>query len=164
MHHITAEQFKQALGSFVSGVTVITARQPDGSPYGVTISAFAALSLAPRLVSFALNRDGNSHQILSAASSFAIHILAEGQEELSAHFARHGHLWDPIDHTWDADGLPVLSGALSRLSCRKMAQITPQEQPVGDHDLFIGEILASTTDLSRRPLVYFRSHYHGLAA
>ena len=164
MHHITADQFKQALGSFPSGVTIITARRPDGGLHGVTVSSFAALSLTPRLVSFAINRDGDSHAVLSACTHFAITILAEGQEALSTRFARNGQLWDDsIAYTLDAEGLPVFTGAVAHLSCRKLAQVAPADHPVGDHDIVIGELLAVTTDPARRPLLYFRGDYQRLA-
>lgn len=163
MHHIPAEQFKQALGSFPSGVTVITARRPDGGPHGVTVSSFAALSLTPRLISFAITRNGESHTVLSAATHFAVHILAEGQEALSTHFARKGQAWDTVPHTTGPHGLPLLSGCVAQLCCCKAAQITPADHPVGDHDILIGEILSVTTDPKRRPLLYFRGDYTSLA-
>jgi 3-hydroxy-9,10-secoandrosta-1,3,5(10)-triene-9,17-dione monooxygenase reductase component len=163
MHHITAEQFKQAMGSFPSGVTIVTARRPDGGLHGVTVSSFAALSLTPRLVSFAINQDGDSHTVLSAATHFAIHILGEGQEALSSHFARQGQVWDGIGHSLDSAGLPVFAGTVARLSCRKVAQITPTHHPVGDHDILIGELMAVATDPTRRPLLYFRGDYGTLA-
>jgi flavin reductase (DIM6/NTAB) family NADH-FMN oxidoreductase RutF len=162
MHNITPDQFKQALGSFASGVTIVTARRPDGGLHGVTVSSFASLSLTPRLITFAITRDGDSHAVLSATDRFAIHILATGQEPLSNHFARQGQVWDGIPYELDADGLPMLPDVVARLSCLKAAQIAPDAQPVGDHDLLIGEIVDVMVDPQRQPLLYFRGDYRSL--
>jgi len=148
--------FRKALGSFASGVTVITATDPQvGTPVGVTVSAFSSLSLDPPLVLFCLGRTGSCVGAIEAAGRFAVNILADDQRDLSARFA------GPVesrwcDLAWEAlpGGSPALPGALTVLDCRLSRTVEG-----GDHLVFIGEVEAIRSREGARPLIYQGGSY-----
>src|SRR6185436_12526097 len=134
--------FKLAMSHFPSGVTVVTTEH-DGKPYGLTVSAFASLSLHPPLVLVSIEKQVKSHDAIAAAGKFGVSILARNQAELSGRFASR------IDDK--------LAGAITTLECRVHAQL-----PGGDHTIFVGEVAEAKT-AEGDPLVYYRSAYRDLA-
>ncbi len=154
-----SREFRNALGGFVTGVTVVTTRAPDGMPIGITANSFNSVSLDPPLVLFSLDRRAYSLAAFVAAQAFAIHVLADGQGELSRIFARAlADKWTGIDfETW-ATGTPILVGALARFECR-----THAIHEGGDHLIFVGEVLRFDHRPEARPLAYFRGAYAKLA-
>lgn len=152
--------FRQALGAFASGVTVITAIDPaSGAPVGVTVSAFASLSLQPPLVLFCLGRDGSCLAAIEAAGRCGINILAEPQRDLSNRFAGPvGARW--TDQSWSPlpGGAPALPGCLVTLDCRLV-----RTEPGGDHLIFIVEVEGIHPGGGERPLLHHRGAYLDLA-
>jgi flavin reductase (DIM6/NTAB) family NADH-FMN oxidoreductase RutF len=135
-------------------VTVITARDAEGHPHGVTISSFSSLSLKPQLVMVCIDlRSGVLGHFLESAH-FAINILAEHQEEHSRRFASisesrfHGIDWHEAE-----SGAPLLDGALAHLECA-----TTRWFEAGDHVVLIGEVLRAGYR-EGKPLVFFASKY-----
>ena len=133
----TAHQraFRDALGHFATGVTVITTHSDKG-PLGITANSFAALSLDPALVMWAPARFSRRFDAFAEASHFAIHVLAEDQLWLARHFARDG-----LDFALDGvgegvGGVPLLPGCLARFECARHAV-----HPGGDHAIVVGEVL-----------------------
>jgi flavin reductase (DIM6/NTAB) family NADH-FMN oxidoreductase RutF len=155
---ITQDRFRQALGRFASGVTVVTTHEA-GAPIGLTVSSFASLSLDPPLVLVAIDRRVRANAAIGQTGAFAVNILTAGQEWLSRQFATRnvdrfaGVAWQP----GAALGLPLLDGALAQLECR-----LHQTLPGGDHTIFVGEVVAAELG-DAAPLLYFRSAYRGLA-
>jgi 3-hydroxy-9,10-secoandrosta-1,3,5(10)-triene-9,17-dione monooxygenase reductase component len=146
------------LGRYVTGVTIVTCRAPDGEPVGLTCNSFNALSLAPPLVLWSLRQVSPSLPAFREAAHFAINVLAESQVELSRRFA--SALPDKFagDAAW-RDGLggaPVLTGAAAVLECERAA-----EHAAGDHCLFIGRV-RRMADLATPPLLFHGGHYHML--
>ncbi|MEP7281170.1 MAG: flavin reductase family protein [Rubrivivax sp.] len=146
------------LGRYVTGVTIVTCRAPDGEPIGLTCNSFNALSLDPPLVLWSLRQASPSLPAFKAAAHFAINVLAESQVELSRRFA--SALPDKFagDAAW-RDGLggaPVLTGAAAVLECERAA-----EHATGDHCLFIGRV-QRMADLVTPPLLFHGGHYHML--
>ncbi len=146
--------FRRVCGRFPTGVTVITVRDAEGHPHGVTISSFSSLSLDPRLVMVCLDlRSGVLGHFLES-THFAINILAEHQEEHSRRFASisesrfHGVDWREAE-----SGVPLLDGSLAQLECR-----TTRWFEAGDHVVLIGEVLRAGYR-EGKPLVYFASNY-----
>ena len=154
---IDQDEFRRVLGHFASGVTVVTTRHEDVY-YGITVSAFASLSLDPPLVLICIEQQAPSHAALQAAGSFAVNILAEDGEYLSRHFAsREIDKFDGIAYHIGVTGAPLLNDALATLECRIVQQVQG-----GDHTIFMGEVLGASTHQGK-PLIYYRSGYHQLA-
>jgi flavin reductase (DIM6/NTAB) family NADH-FMN oxidoreductase RutF len=150
--------FKLLMSNFLSGVTVVTTAW-NGRLYGITVSAFASLSLEPTLVLIAIDHTATSHAALAGGEYFAVNMLAEDQEELSVRFAAHddGHKFDGIGYRLSARGLPILDGVLAHAECRLANSL-----PGGDHTIFVGEVLAGEAR-EGMPLGYFCGGYRRLA-
>lgn len=148
---------RKIFGRFATGITVVTARAGE-LLHGMTANAVSSLSLDPPLVLVAVDRRAAMHGILQSAGAYALNILAEDQQELSARFAKSGpkDLSD-LELRTAVTGAPLLAGTLGWVDCQ-LAQVVPG----GDHDLFIGEILAGEF-ADGRPLLYFAGQYRRLA-
>ncbi len=148
-------EFRQTLGHWPSGVTVVTMRQGD-TTHGITVSAFSSLSLEPPLVGIAIARKARSHGFLQRVERFGVSVLREDQRGLSEHFAgRPSELeGSPFE---EYEGLPVLRGAVAHLACDIV-----QSVDVGDHTLYVGRIEAASVS-DEAPLVYHRGGYHRLS-
>src|SRR3569623_404748 len=131
-------EFRKALGSFATGVTIITTRGADGSPIGLTVNSFNSVSLNPPLVLWSLAATSLSLTIFRAASHWAVHVLASDQESLSGRFARRGEdKFSGRTIEEGAGGVPLLTGCAARFECR-----TAFQYEGGDHVIFVGEVLA----------------------
>lgn len=148
--------FRQALGRFASGVTVVTMRGDDGEVRGITVSAFLSLSLSPPLVGVAIGQRASAHALLERLPRFAVSVLSAEQEGLSNHFA--GRIDDLTDDPFAslADH-PVIGGSLAQLVCRVVDRV-----PTGDHTLIVGEIEAIRLN-EGAPLAYYRGDYRRLS-
>jgi flavin reductase (DIM6/NTAB) family NADH-FMN oxidoreductase RutF len=148
---------RRIMGHFATGVTVVTARH-HGKIFGMTANAVTSLSLDPSLVLVAVDKTAAMHATLTASRHYALNILSESQEHLSRRFALRGPK-EVDDVTWitASSGAPILADALAWVDCR-LAEILPG----GDHDIFIGEILAGDCR-DGLPLVYFCGQYRRLA-
>jgi len=158
---VDTRQFRDALARFATGITVVTSPAADG-PHGVTINAFASLSLKPPLVLVCIEHGRYTLKVLEAARVFAANVLAEGQEPLSRFFSTDSrpegpHAFDGIPYRPGRLGTPVLDGCLAVVECRVTAQY-----PGGDHTIFVGEVEAAEVFPGRRPLVYYDRSYHTL--
>lgn len=149
--------FRQLLGRFATGVTIVTLTLPDGQPAGMTANSLASVSLDPPLVLVCIDHAAELYASLLAAPGFVINILEASQETLSRRFAtRHLNRFDGIGYHTSADGQPVLDGVLAHIECSPHATF-----PAGDHTIVVGRVLrGDTTDGA--PLVYFRGGYTGL--
>ena len=148
---------RRIFGHFATGVTVVTAQQ-NGEIYGMTANAVTSLSLHPPLVLVAVDKTAAMHASLTGCRHFAVNILSDAQEHLSRRFAMRGPK-EVNDLTWitAASGAPILADALGWVDC-KLAEILAG----GDHDIFIGEILAGDCR-DGLPLLYFGGKYRRLA-
>ena len=149
------------MGCFTTGVAVVSARDADLGPFGLTINSLTSVSLDPPLVLFCLDKSAFLHAAFRRAELFAINILAEGQENISRHFADRRHHAMP-KNMWDRpkQDCPILRGTLGWALARPYASYKG-----GDHTILVGEVI----DLHKRggtkePLVYFRGRYRDLAA
>lgn len=154
---VAPQQFRDALARWASGVTIITARSGD-EPVGMTAASFSSLSLDPPLVLVCIARSARSHDPLTEAGGFAVHILGRGQDEMSATFATPGA--DKFAAYKDERGAfdaPLLPFGVARLQCERHALLDG-----GDHTILVGRVLnveLAGTD----PLVYCNRSYHRLA-
>ncbi|QXQ17043.1 flavin reductase family protein [Pseudomonas tolaasii] len=153
--------FREALGHYASGITVITSHVDD-EPVGFTCQSFYSVSVSPPLVSFSVMRSSASYPRIRQAGRFAVNILSGEQVGISNRFARRGtDKWQGVD--WQASplGNPILGGSLHWLDCEVHA-----EHVAGDHLIVIGEVKALSLQeaASARPLLYFKGQYCNLAA
>ena len=153
---IDEARFRQAMGYFASGVTVVTTEH-EGRQYGVTVSSFTSLSLQPKLVLICLDQSNNTQHAIQAAGGFVVNILDKGQEHLSRRFSsREEDKFTGV--AWHAGhlALPVLEGVLAVVECRLANTL-----PGGDHTIFVGEVIDATVS-EGTPLLYYRRGYHEL--
>jgi 3-hydroxy-9,10-secoandrosta-1,3,5(10)-triene-9,17-dione monooxygenase reductase component len=130
-----ATEFRKALGTFATGVTIITARAPDGAKIGLTANSFNSVSLDPPLVLWSLANNAMSFDAFRSASHWAVHVLGADQEDLSGRFARRGEdKFAGLDTDEGEGGVPLLRGCAARFQCR-----TASQYQGGDHLIFIGE-------------------------
>lgn len=149
-----AAEFRKALGSFATGVTIITTRAPDGTPVGLTANSFNSVSLNPPLVLWSLANTSMSLATFRAAQHWAVHVLATDQEELSARFAKRGESkFAGLDVEEGAGGVPMLQGCSARFQCK-----TAFQYEGGDHVIFLGEVLAFDR-CDAAPLVFHGGRY-----
>ena len=149
--------FKTALSRWATGVTVITTRSPPGELAGFTASSFSSLSLDPPLVLFCLGDSSVSLPAFQAADAFAVHILADGQQDISRRFAEiGGNKFRDLSFREGNRSVPLLQGCLAVLECRKV-----QVYSGGDHRVFLGEVEAVHLN-EGAPLIYYRSEYRTL--
>jgi flavin reductase (DIM6/NTAB) family NADH-FMN oxidoreductase RutF len=156
---VQGDVFKQALASWASGVTIVTARHGD-EVQGMTVSAFSSVSLDPPLVLVCAERSTITHGLIERAGAFSVSILARDQHALSNRFASKQHEHERfvgLECCDGSTGCPRIPGAIAWLDCRVVQTVR-----AGDHVVYIGEV--ETAELSERsPLVYFRGRYASLA-
>jgi len=158
MHGVDPALFRQLLGRFATGVTVLTTRGPHGRPIGMTASSVASVSLHPPLLVVSVDRQHDMHAALQTATRFVLNVLAADQEHISRRFASEDpDRFDGIGYQENRHGIAVLDGVLASIECEKQA-----EAPGGDHTVFFGLVTGgSVTD--RPPLLYYRGGYANLA-
>ena len=150
---IDGGRFREVLGHFATGVTVVTALE-DGEPVGFTCQAFTSLSIDPPLVALAPAKSSTSWPRIARAGAFCVNILAEDQEAICRDFAvSGGDKFTGVGWHRGASGAPVLGGALAWVECRFV-----RAHDAGDHELVIGRVLDLGV-VAGRPLVYFRGGF-----
>lgn len=151
--------FRDTLGLFVTGVTVITARDADGTPVGLTANSFNSVSLDPPLVLWSIGLNALSLDAFVKARGFAVHILREDQADLSQRFAQTGiDKFADLEMDSGLNDVPLLPDCAARLECVPFAQ-----HPAGDHILFIAKVQRLASDPASMPLVYHGGRYAELA-
>lgn len=156
---IDPKLFTRVLGSFASGVAIVTAFDDD-DPVGLTAQSFMSLSIDPPLVMFCPQRTSTSWPRIERARHFAANILAEGQESLGTQFARSGtDKFAGVSWAAGPSGAPLLDGVLAHIDCRIEAV-----HEGGDHLIVVGRVLHLAADTRQKPLVFFRSSFESLAA
>jgi flavin reductase len=153
-----SSEFRQALGTFATGVTVITTRGED-EPYGMTANAFTSVSLDPPLILVCVISGTTGAEMIERNGVFAVNILAADQETLSRYFAskerpRGQHAFREIPHTDGATGSPILQGSAGHLECRLAAK-----HEAGDHVIYIGEVLSLDVAPDAKPLLFHGGRY-----
>ena len=137
----SADALRAALSEFATGVTIVTTAQADGTPVGLTVNSFNAVSLTPPLVLWSLDKSSRTIDAFTANDCFAVHILAADQEALAMRFAsRDQDRFAGLDTTAGMGGVPLIPGALACLQYRVHQQVE-----AGDHIIFIGWVSTVTT-------------------
>jgi 3-hydroxy-9,10-secoandrosta-1,3,5(10)-triene-9,17-dione monooxygenase reductase component len=158
---IEPSHFREALGHYASGITVITSLV-DGEPVGFTCQSFYSVSMSPPLVSFSVKSTSGSYPKIRQAGRFAVNILSEEQVGISNQFAQRGtDKWRGIGRQDSPLGNPLITGSLHWLDCEIYA-----EHAAGDHLIVIGEVKALDVQqvAATQPLLYFKGQYRNIAA
>lgn len=148
---------RNAFGAFATGVTVVTTRQPDGTPRGFTANSFTSVSLDPPLLLVCLAKTAHSADVFAEAPHFAVNILAEDQKAVSGLFAsRAPDKFAQCAWTPGPAEMPLIDGALAQFSCA-----SHQLVDAGDHLILIGRVNHFAT-AEGQPLGYFRGNYFSI--
>ena len=151
---IDSATFRSVLGRFVSGVTIVTARDASDGDHGMTASAFSALSLDPPLVLVCIGHDTTLHPVLLERDELAFSILTASQEAIARRFAEKlDNRFDGIGFTRGITGAPLIEGALAVIEAR-----IAHRYRGGDHTIFVSEVIAASAAIGD-PLVYYRGGY-----
>ena len=149
---LSSAEFRQALGQFATGVTVVTACDADGEPVGLTVSSFNSVSLQPPLVLWSLNRSSQAMPVFSGIARYAIHVLGAHQLALAERFAGpREQRWVGLSHGWSAAGVPLLEGCLARFECRHRSA-----HEEGDHVILVAQVERCHSADGLQPLLYHR--------
>lgn len=155
---LDSKEQRRILGKFATGVTVASTKIGDET-WGMTANAVTSLSLDPPLIILCIQKDSQSLDKFKEAGCYALNILAADQQEISDRFAFKGPKdFSDLDTTTAETGAPILSGSLGWIDC-KLKEILPG----GDHDIFIGEIVAAAAPEEGQPLLYFSGKYAQLS-
>jgi flavin reductase len=154
--------FRQAMGSFPTGVTVVTVASDDGNMHGVTVNSFSSVSLDPMLVMVCLTETSRGVGLIERAGAFVVNVLSAGQQDLSRWFAdRHrpvgSAMFDGVPFEPGATGCPVLADAAASFDCRLR-----QSHSAGDHLIVLGEVVALVHRPHLEPLLFHSGTYKSL--
>jgi 3-hydroxy-9,10-secoandrosta-1,3,5(10)-triene-9,17-dione monooxygenase reductase component len=151
---IDSRQFRDALGSFATGITIVTTRTADGVDIGVTANSFNSVSLSPPMVLWSLSKSSHSRPAFAAAAHFAVHVLSASQELMATRFAQRGvDKFAGLAVQRGPDSIPLLDGCSARFQCR-----TTYRYEGGDHEIIVGEVVAFDA-YNLPPLAYHRGRY-----
>jgi flavin reductase (DIM6/NTAB) family NADH-FMN oxidoreductase RutF len=151
----SAREFRAALGMFATGVTIVTARDPEGRFVGLTANSFASVSLDPPLVLWSLARGAASMPAFARGSHHAINILAADQRALAERFAaKSADRFAGIAWREGAGGAPLLEGAAAVFECFNRSQYEE-----GDHVIFVGEVERCERHAGASPLIFHGGRY-----
>ncbi|MEU9406774.1 flavin reductase family protein [Streptomyces sp. NPDC048281] len=156
MPTVTSDEYRDLIGRFASGVTVVTTLC-EGIPYGTTASSLTSVSLTPPLLLVCMNRSSATGRAIASSGHFAVNVLAEDQAELSHHFARQGSTFDDHPFRPGDRGAPVLPDALASFECRVTDEVV-----AGTHVVIVGEV-ERAGGRAGLPLAYFRGRFGRLS-
>lgn len=146
--------FRDALGCFATGVTVVTTLDSQGWPIGVTANSYNSVSLDPPLVLWSLARSSGAMPAFLQSASFAIHVLSEAQEALALRFAARGSdKFLGLEYRMDGNGTPLLDDCAARFACE-----TAHRYEGGDHMIFVGRVLDFTRG-DHKPLLFHHGRF-----
>lgn len=158
---ISQEEFRQALGHFATGVTVITVFRGQGLVHGMTANAFASVSLDPPLVLVCVERTARSFPLLLEQKRFGVNVLREDQQALARYYADAAQDHETAQHLGvryetTPRGTPLLADCLARLECTLVAT-----HEAGDHTIFVAEVERASVQ-GGRPLLFYRGKFPSL--
>jgi len=158
---VTQAEFRQAMGCFATGITVITLDE-EGKVHGMTANAFTSVSLEPQLVLVCVDKKARTHAHLHAKQRFGVNVLARHQRAISEYYANPARTHDRAEEEAGArferttHGTPVLHGALAYFECHLHST-----QDAGDHTIFIAEV-EDVVVREGDPLLFHRGQYRAM--
>ena len=155
----SAETFREACAKFATGVAVATVRASDGTPHGLTVSSFTAVSIEPPLILVCIDYACTFLEHFRASTHFGVNVLAEPQRELSVIFAEKPEgRFNGVDWYSSPSGVPLLQNCLTNIECRVSSIIE-----AGDHAIFLAQVVEAESR-DGEPLLYFNRDYRSLGA
>jgi flavin reductase (DIM6/NTAB) family NADH-FMN oxidoreductase RutF len=150
------------MGSFPTGVTVVTVACDDGDMHGITVNSFSSVSLDPMLVLVCLNETSRGVSLLARTGAFAVNVLSAGQQDLARWFANRDRpagprMFDGVPFEPGVTGCPVLADATASFECRLR-----QSHRAGDHLIVLGEVVALVHRPQLEPLIFHAGSYKSL--
>jgi len=153
MQTIDPKRFRSVMGTFPTGVAVITTTW-NGELFGATINSLTSVSLQPSMLLFCTSEGSATGAAICRRGLFSVNILGQHQSDLSARFTgQPNNRFEDLAIAFSADGLPLLQGAAAQLCC-SVAAI----HRAGDHDIILGEVL-SGDEIACSPLVFHKGAY-----
>jgi len=151
---IDPRDFRNALGTYATGVTIITAAGEDAKPYGITCNSFASVSLNPPLVLWSLVLYSSSLSAFQNASHFAVNVLGVSQQALANKFAKSSDdKFAGVEWTQGLGNAPLIAGSVANFQCRAVNRYYG-----GDHVIFLGAVEAYSYN-TNEPLLFARGGY-----
>ena len=151
------KNFRQCLGKFATGVSVVSCRDENGKTCGITVNSFSSVSLEPPLVLWNAAKSSASLASYLAAEYFGISLLSTAQQEIAVGFATSGNgIFEPSSSHSTANGVPLINDALATFECKHY-----KNYECGDHHIIIGEVIDFRSS-DRDPLLFFGGQYTGL--
>lgn len=152
----SSRDFRNALGCFATGVTVVTTRKADGTAVGMTANSFSSVSLDPPLVLWCIDKSSDTLADFEASDQFAINVLSAEDMNVSNEMAKPGRigLEQHVTGVGATTGLPIVETALATFECE-----VEHRHPGGDHIIMVGRVVGFTSTTEGDPLLYFRSKY-----
>lgn len=147
-----SRQFRNALGCFGTGVTIVTTAY-GGTPLGITVNSFASVSLDPALVLWSPAKQSYRFAQFESAQHYAIHVLDQSQADLSARFARDAQSFDQCAWRWSDNKVPLIENCVARFECQRMSS-----HDGGDHAIVVGKVLRAA-NFGGEPLMFFGGQY-----
>jgi len=155
---VPSDEFRRVLSHFATGVTIVTTRDADGRPTGLTVSAFCSVSLDPPQVLVCVDHKSQTYPALRERGRFAVNVLSADHEEVSRRFASTRlDKFEGLAYRTGVLDVPLIAGALAQLECT-----TVNVHVEGDHTIFIGRVEESHVDAGD-PLLYYKGKYQRLA-
>jgi flavin reductase (DIM6/NTAB) family NADH-FMN oxidoreductase RutF len=146
--------FKEVMGNYPTGVTIVTTKTKSGEPVGLTVNSFASVSLDPTLILWSIDHRVSSLKEFTEGEGFAVHVLAGDQQELCSTFAsKNVDRFSTCEWSYSKNNLPIIEGAFGVLECKVFQTIE-----AGDHTILIGEVLDIQKN-DKEPMMYHRRHF-----
>jgi flavin reductase (DIM6/NTAB) family NADH-FMN oxidoreductase RutF len=154
---IDPQELRRVMGHFATGVTVITTKDQEGIPNGLTANAFLSLSLNPPLVLISVDKSAQCYSCFECMNGFTVNFLSEEQEEISRRFATKGiDKFAGLEWREGTNGAAILHGVLGYVECK-----IRECHDGGDHTIVVGEIVGANAS-GERPLLFFKGKYQRL--
>src|SRR5262245_60795878 len=151
---VTSDLFRQVMGNFATGITVVTTRNNHGDAYGLTVNSFTSVSLDPILVLVCLDNRLSGLQAFRDSKHFGVSILSDHQEDVSRMFAKKDSQRPASVYFEGKLGLPLIRNSVAVMECE-----TVKIYEGGDHQIFLGKVQNSEVLQNDHPLLYFRGKY-----
>lgn len=146
--------FKEVMGNYPTGVTVVTTVDESGTPLGLTVNSFASVSIDPLLILWSIDKNVSSYEPFSKTDKFAVHVLADDQADICSLFAMKGtDRFGSCEWKLSEHNLPIIAGASGVLQCKTFKTID-----AGDHTILIGEVI-DIKNYKKDPLLYHRRKF-----
>lgn len=156
MDRTAARGYRDAIGRFATGVTLVTGWSGEGAPVGCTANSVASVSLDPPLLLICMKRDSESLIAFERTGRFGVSVLPAGMEEVALRFAGEGRAdrFRGVELRTEGVGSPILTEALGWMDCRVWSSVD-----AGDHRILIGEVLAYGNRAEGHPMVFYGSRF-----